>query len=171
MKKILLLLLSILLLGCVTEKQEEGSVDLKPGDKLPKFSVVMNDNSVVSNETLLGRASLIVFFHTECPDCRKGFPAIQQVYEEFGDKVTFVAIGTGEDSEKLEGYWEKNNLTIPYSAQSDRGVFHLFAPNTIPHVFIADKNGEIKFVHADNTVATYEQLKKEVIKVMQKIIN
>ena len=166
MNKILLSLLSILLLGCVTENQEEGSVELKPGDKLPKFCVVMNDNSVVSNVTLLGRVSLIVFFHTECPDCRDGFPAIQQVFVEFGDKVTFVAIGTGEDSKKLEGYWENNNLTIPYSAQSDRGVFHLFAPNTIPHIFIVDKNSEIKFVHADNPVATYEQLKKEVISLI-----
>ena len=67
MNKILLSLLSILLLGCVTENQEEGSVELKPGDKLPKFSVVMNDNSVVSNETLLGRVSLIVFFSYRVP--------------------------------------------------------------------------------------------------------
>lgn len=166
MNKILLSLLSILLLGCVTENQEEGSVDLKPGDKLPKFSVVMNDNSVVSNETLLGRACLIVFFHTECPDCREGFPAIQQAFEEFGEKVEFVAIGTGEDSKKLEDYWAKYNITIPFSAQQDRGVFHLFAPNTIPHVFIADKSSEIKYVHTDKPVATYEQLKKEVISLI-----
>lgn len=166
MKKIILLFLSLLLFGCITENLEGEGESLKSGDKLPKFSIVLNDNSVVSNETLLGKACLIVFFHTECPDCRKGFPAIQQVCEEFDGRMRFIAIGTGEDSMKVEEYWMKYNMTIPFSAQHDRNVFHLFAPNTIPHVFVIDKSGRIKYVHTDNPVATYEQLKEDIISIL-----
>lgn len=62
---------------------EEMQFILRAGDELPSFSVTLNDGTEISNESLSGKVSVIVFFNTECPDCRKELPVIQDVYEYF----------------------------------------------------------------------------------------
>ena len=48
--------------GCIKDNVE--GVELKVGDRLPKFSVVMSDGSQVSDESLLGSVSCVIFFNT-----------------------------------------------------------------------------------------------------------
>ena len=63
MKRILSLLAVLsLFAGCIKEKQE--GADLKSGDRLPEFEVIMNDGTVVSDKTLGERVSVVMFFHT-----------------------------------------------------------------------------------------------------------
>ena len=64
--------LCISLSACITEDEEmESGNNLKVGDRIPSFSVVMNDGSWVEDEDLLGEVSLIVFFNTACKDCQQ----------------------------------------------------------------------------------------------------
>ena len=54
--------LCIFLSACITEDEEmESGNNLKVGDRIPSFSVVMDDGSRVEDEDLLGEVSLIVF--------------------------------------------------------------------------------------------------------------
>ena len=54
--------------ACIDDDVEEGTVDLQTGESIPVFSVVMDDGQIITSETLKGEVSLIVFFHTGCPD-------------------------------------------------------------------------------------------------------
>ena len=67
--------------ACIRDNSEEGTFILKSGDKLPAFSITLNNGLEVTNEEFRGKVSLIVFFNTGCPDCRKELPVIQEVYE------------------------------------------------------------------------------------------
>ena len=113
--RILIVFASVFALtACVNDKDNpSGEIDLRPGDKLPKFSVLMNDGSTIDRAQLVGTPSLIVFFHTECHDCQQEFPVLQDVYESYGDKIKFVGIGTGDTAETLEKYWAEHGLTFP----------------------------------------------------------
>lgn len=64
--------------ACIDDDVEEGTVDLQTGESIPVFSVVMDDGQIITSETLKGEVSLIVFFHTGCPDCRKELPVLQK---------------------------------------------------------------------------------------------
>ena len=167
--RILIVLASVLALtGCVNDKDNpSGEIDLGPGDKLPKFSVLMNDGSTIDRAQLVGTPSLIVFFHTECRDCQKELPVLQEVFESYGDKIKFVGIGTGDTSDTLEKYWAENGLTFPYSQQDNRDVLHLFAPGTVPHIFISDRSGTIRYVHIDYPLATYDDMAKELNELLK----
>ena len=70
MKKTVLILAVLVLAvsACIRDKIPEGA-ELGPGDRLPEFSVILDDGSVVSTGDLSGKVSVIVFFHTGCPDC------------------------------------------------------------------------------------------------------
>ncbi len=162
MKRILLAVALVLgvtmLAGCINE--DARGADLKTGDKLPGFEVIMNDGTIVSNEDLKGGVSVVMFFHTACPDCQKTLPVMQRIYDEYslkGVKIAIISREEGEDD--ISPYWNSNNLKMPYSAQNDRSVYELFARTGIPRVYINDRNGIIRYIFTDNPVPSYDDLK------------
>ena len=82
MKRITGIVVALMFLaGCINEKIE--GADLKVGDVIPDFEVVMNDGSIVSDEILKESVSVIMFFHTSCPDCQQVLPEMQKIYDEY----------------------------------------------------------------------------------------
>ena len=73
------------LTGCIKEKQT--AADLKVGETLPDFEVVMNDGNVVSDDILKKSVSVVMFFHTSCPDCRQVLPEMQKIYDEYAHSI------------------------------------------------------------------------------------
>ncbi len=144
--------------GCINEEVE--GADLKVGDRLPDFEVVMSDGSVVSDESLKGSVSVVMFFHTGCPDCRETLPVMQRVLDEYGPKgVEFALVSREEGSDVIEAYWEENSLKMPYSAQNDREVYEKFARERIPRIYVNDKDGIIRYIFTDDPVPGYDDLK------------
>ena len=124
--------------ACIRDRMPEGA-DLRPGDTLPSFRVTMNDGSKISSGNLRGKVSVIVFFHTGCPDCRQELPVIQRIYNLYGSSgdVTVCCISREESASGISAYWQENGLTMPYSAQEDRSVYSLFASTGVPRVYIS----------------------------------
>ena len=147
--------------GCIKEKQT--GADLKVGDILPDFEVVMNDGSVVTDEILKEKVSVVMFFHTTCPDCQQALPIMQNIYDEYASKgVVFVLISREEGSEDIAGYFNENGLKMPFSAQNDRKVYELFAKTRIPRIYINERDGIIRYIYTDDPVPSYDDLKSSV---------
>ena len=129
--------------------------------------MLRNDCSTSDTPQLFGTPSFTAFFHTDCRYSQKEIPVLQEVYESYGDRIKFVGIGTGDTAETLEKYWAEHGLTFPYSQQDNRDVLHLFAPGTVPHVFISDRSGTIRYVHIDYPLATYDDMAKELDELLK----
>ena len=147
--------------GCIKDNVE--GVELKVGDRLPKFSVVMSDGSQVSDESLFGSVSCVMFFHTSCPDCQQTLPVIQQVYDEYASKgVIFTLISREEGVRSVSAFWTQEKFSMPFSAQSDRTVYNKFAQTRIPRVYICDKDGIIRYIYTDDPTPTYENMSDSI---------
>ncbi len=136
-----IMLLTVLALtgGCVTEK-DRPAYSLQKGDSVPHFEVVMNNGQLFSTPMLAKKTSVIAFFNTGCSDCRRELPEIQKAYEtclKEGLSVIFACIAREEDAASIAVYWEQNGLSLPYSAQTDREVYSLFASGGIPRIYVA----------------------------------
>ena len=143
--------------SCIKDKPQ--GADLKVGDRLPDFEVVMNDGTVVSDEGLAGSVSVVMFFHTSCPDCRQALPRVQQIYDEYASKGVAFALISREDAEQgVEAYWNEQGLKMPYSAQNDRKVYEQFASSRIPRIYINDRNGIIRYIFTDDPVPSYDDI-------------
>ena len=81
MRLLLLGICALFLTGCVLEGTDSKGVT--PGDQVPAFRVQMDDGTFLSSEDLLGKPSLILFFHTSCPDCARTIPVVQKAYERY----------------------------------------------------------------------------------------
>lgn len=158
------ILLGCLCCTCIREDVTAGEDIVEQGDWLPDFSVVLNDGSVVSRESLEGKVAVLVFFHTGCPDCQKELPVIQQLYEEYASspKVCICAISREEGEAEVASYWQTHALTIPYSAQEDRKVYALFSTSGVPKVYVCGPDGRVVSAYSDNPIATYSELKEDV---------
>lgn len=127
--------------GCIND-DEPDTVDevwsLKVGDRCPEFSVVSDGGETVSDKTIEGKGAVIVFFNTSCSDCRRELPQLQRRYEAHiadGVKSQWICISREENAASVSAYWKAHDLTMPYSAQTDRKVYDLFANSGIPRIY------------------------------------
>ena len=146
----LAILTAFLLASCINEEMPENK-GIEGGDPLPSFSIVLNDGTTVATSTLRGKVSVIEFFNTGCGDCREFFPTFQALYEEFSGNpdVMVFSIAREEDEASISAYWEAHSLTVPFSPQTDRSVYNLFATVGIPCVYISDPEGVVRYVFTD----------------------
>ena len=167
MKKVVLIFSFLLLAaGCV--KEEQKGADLKVGDIIPDFEVVMSDGRLVTDDDLKENVSVVMFFHTSCKDCQQALPIMQRIYDEYAsESLQIVLISRGEGKESICTYWNENCLKMPYSAQNDKKVYRKFASTRIPRIYVNEKGGIIRHVFTDDPVPSYDDLKESLEDVIR----
>lgn len=160
MKKFIFCFFTILLSSCIFENPTEEAWSLEPGDKMPSFNVVVTDGTIASSTNLAKKNTIIVFFNTQCADCRKELPEIEKVYEKIKDNPDYylICISRSEDYESVISYWRENNFTMPVSPQINADVYKLFATSCIPRVYIFNNKGVLQKVYTDNPLPTSEEI-------------
>lgn len=138
-------LLMLQLVGCSMNDDEEQTERIKVGDRVPTFSLTVENGGQVrsfSTARLTGE-TVIVFFNTTCPDCQRDLPLLNAYYLKHKDDEGFqmVAISREEGDASVAAYWEANHLQIPYFAQTDRRIYNLFATSIIPRVYFCGADG------------------------------
>lgn len=125
------------------------------GSRVPIFSVNVVDyeglTTSFSTNRLYGE-TVIVFFSTQCKDCQRELPELNDYYLKHKDDEGFqmVAISRAEGEQSVADFWSANNLQIPYSAQEDRKIYDLFASSVIPRVYFVSSSGIITKVLIEN---------------------
>ena len=128
------------------------------------FMVEMNDGTILDRDSLRGKVSVLVFFHTSCSDCQRELPVVQQLYEVYAGnpRVRIACISREEPEKEILAYWKSNALTLPYSAQSDRKVYSLFSEEGVPLVYVSDTACNVRYLFTDNPIASFEDLYQAV---------
>lgn len=149
-----------LVASCINDEQPAGGAELRVGDVQPVFRVVLSDSTLYDSSVRDGRVVVLTFFNTSCNDCRRELPVLQRVCDAYREDgaVRFVCISREEDETSIAAFWRQNSLTLPYSAQTDRRIYNLFASSAIPRTYIIDKKGILRFIYTDDPLATEAQL-------------
>lgn len=150
--------------SCIYDDPEQ-EFELKPGDRIPDFTVLMSDGTSMTSAQLSEGASLIMFFHTGCPDCQNTIPSVQKIYDEYKDKVKVVLISREQQYDEILTYWQKNGYTLPFSPQQDRVIYSLFATSRVPRVYVC-KDGYVTSCYDDDPIPTYDDLLTDIRSVL-----
>lgn len=150
------LLLAVAFLSAVTActKEEGPSAYPSVGDTLPEFHL-----QEVSSQTLSEGETLLVFFHTDCPDCRKELQLLQPFYDKYHDSVRIVLISREESEETISAYWKEHGYSLPYIARRDRYPYELFSDKGIPYV-VYSVDGVILGIWNDRVLFSEEEFLK-----------
>ena len=64
-----------------------------PGDRVPAFELLTtNGERLVNSDVFADKPVLFVFGSMTCPMTASSAPSVQELYEEFGDRVDFVML-------------------------------------------------------------------------------
>jgi len=99
--------------GEQTEKQN-ASAEL---EQAPNFVVTTVSGETISLEESLSNDKPVVIYFTAswCPICAQNWPVLSEVYPEYKDQLTLVAIGIDptDDEETMRQLAEKEGFTFP----------------------------------------------------------
>lgn len=84
------------------------------------------------------------FWATWCPPCVKELPHIQAKYEQYKDKINFVAISLDGEQEAPAQFIPSRGYTFPVGYGNEREISRAYNVEAIPMSFIIDTNGVVK---------------------------
>lgn len=143
----------------------------KPVD-IPSFSVISLGNSsdglkadsTLLSQDLTGKITILNFWATWCPPCKREMPSIQRLYEQMqGTDFQIVAISAGENKSTVANFIQTNKYTFPVYLDEKGSVSASFASQGIPTTYIVDKSGKI----VAGIVGSHEYDSSELISVLK----
>lgn len=132
------------------EKYIEGLQRTEAGQPFIDFKQTdMNGNIFVMSD-YIGKyeITIIDFWASWCPDCRKANPDLVAIYNQFKDKgLNIVSVSLDTDEAKWKKAIADDNLSWPYHVSDLKGwnneVAQMYMIAYIPQNLILDKNGMI----------------------------
>ena len=147
MKRILIALFVIaLLIGLASANAEESIL----GREFPDFSVTDTEgkNFTLSEALKDHEAVLINIWASWCPPCEAEFPLLNEVYEQFGEKIAFIALSceAGDTVETIREYRETHGIGFPMARDENKTISGYIGGAGIPDTVIVDRFGKACFV-------------------------
>ncbi len=84
---------------------------------------------------------IINFWATWCPPCIAEMPSFQKLYEDYGDKVTFLFV-SNEQHETVDNFLKRKRYSIPTFKMLTKAPDPMEG-RTLPTTYVLDKNGNI----------------------------
>ena len=159
--RLMIILLSLISAVSCGFDDPENNFELKVGDPVPNFTVLLSDGTAVSSSEMNDGVALIMFFHTGCKDCQNTLPEVQKIYDEYKDRVSVLLVSREQAYDEVQAYWLEKGYTLPYSPQQDRVIYNLFATSRVPRVYVC-KDGKITSCYKDDPIPSYDDLKSDI---------
>lgn len=109
---------------------------------------------------LQGRVIVLEFWATWCKPCIESIPHLNQLAEQLGDDVTFIAV-TDESRETVEPLLDKLKMSSWIAFDTDRSVFNNYDVHQWPYTVVIDAEGVVAAVTAPQFLS-FEELSKVV---------
>ena len=128
----------------------QRTISLSPSEILKEDRIVLksyNWNLIDTTSKSLnlkqskGSVILINYWATWCPPCIAEMPAMQNLYDLYGNQVDFYFI-TNDDPNKVSNYLKTENYKLPVYFQAGKSPV-ILESNSLPTTFLLSKKGEI----------------------------
>ncbi len=171
MKKLVLL---SLLMATFAIGRAQTTQDLLPvGTLAPDFTITNSANGkkilslsdlrtkkVADSKVKRGVWTVLDFWASWCPDCRKDMPIVKQIQEKYGKKIKLIGVSFDTDKEKMNKYLDNNKYTwMQYSEfkkWKETTISKEYHISWIPTSYLIDPDGKVAFA----TIKTEEMLQQ-----------
>jgi peroxiredoxin len=155
-----LLILSVFVLASCTQSGETDRMQtISDADKAPAFEVTTINGSTISLEQSLNEGKPVVIYFTAswCPTCARNWPAISEVYPEYEDKLTLVAISIDptDTAEVIRKLSEERGFKFPSTAGKPQIMIDFGVSGQATTVGV-DRDGYIAFKKAGQALTADE---------------
>lgn len=97
------------------------------------------------NDYQKGKPVYLKFWATWCQPCRQQMPHLQQVYEQYGDKIQIIAVNLGinDDLAAIERTKKEFSLTLPMAIDTSGQLAQAFKLIGTPYHILLDRDANI----------------------------
>ena len=112
------------------------------GKEIPIKDLQTLTGKTITLEALKGKPTVLNFWHVKCGPCIKEMPTLNEIHNEFGDRVNFVAV-TFDSKEKVEKFLDKKafNFTHVINAADFMNEIQI---KVFPRSIYLDKDGVVQ---------------------------
>ncbi|MGM9570507.1 MAG: redoxin domain-containing protein [Phascolarctobacterium sp.] len=126
-------------------KAEAAPQGVEVGQEAPDFTFTdLATGKPVKLSDLRDKPVFINFWATWCPPCVMELPHIQVKYEEYNEKMYFVAISVDDEHTAPVTFMRSKNYSFPAGYGDVNEISRLYQLQAIPASYIIDTNGIIK---------------------------
>jgi thiol-disulfide isomerase/thioredoxin len=148
MKKLLLVICSVMLVMAVSAQTETSKAKKLPSIKIKDINGKTINTAEISNN---GKPIIISFWALWCKPCQKELSTIAEVYEEWqketGVKLVAVSIDDARSSSRVLPTVNGNNWNYEVLLDVNGDFKRAMNVNMIPHTFLLNGKGEIVWQH------------------------
>ena len=153
MQAIRLLILAAWLMLGISGFCQPSRTPPEVGKMMPDFAFSkvkhFGNKKHVSRDDFRGKWLMLDLWSVTCTACVQTFPKINDLQNEFADKVQFFLVGqTGKDNENIERLFEKvsRNKSLDLPIAFDSTTFIAWDVESVPHIYIIDPAGLLRFI-------------------------
>ena len=146
------------LTSCHSSPQETQTDVLSPaepvgitvGKSAPDFTLKDLDGNSVSLHQFRGHVVLLDFWASWCAPCRSSMPTLDGFAAKYYDKgLVMIGVSLDRSASDASSFLNANNydrlIALWGSAIASQGVARTYGVSGIPHTFVIDPNGVIRF--------------------------
>ena len=110
----------------------------------PRFTANTLKGQTFSSDSLRGRATLLEFWTTWCPNCKSDQSVLDSISREFsGRGLVVLAVDAYESGETVKKYLEENPRSCNIVLNQDTDLVTAFKPGSFPLYILIDRDGKI----------------------------
>ncbi|MCE7792120.1 TlpA family protein disulfide reductase [Salipaludibacillus sp. CUR1] len=138
--------------------------------KAPDFSLrdMFNSNKTRSLSDFKGKAVLLTFWVSWCPDCQRDLANKEQLYRAMQtDNLEVLMInvpGREHKNEAADIYYKENNFSFPSLFDNGTETYDAYRCMSVPSTFLLNKEHEI--VERFNDKASFQQMVSRIGQVL-----
>ena len=120
------------------------------GEAAPVFSLpdLRNPSQSLSLSDYRGQVVYLDFWASWCGPCRRSFPVLEEVYQEFSEQgFTVVAVNVDEETEMAMEFLERYPVSYPLLLDPDGNTPALYGIKGMPTAYLIDRAGVVRHVH------------------------
>lgn len=96
-----------------------------------------------------GYWTVIDFWATWCPDCRREIPTVKEMYRQYGTRAKFVGVSMDTDKAKLESYTQANGVDweqySEFKKWKDTRISKDYNIGWLPSMYLIDPEGKVAY--------------------------
>lgn len=167
----------LLALGCLACLPVRPALALEPGQKAIDFklpALIQNQGqgqADIALKTLAGKVVLLDFWASWCEPCRQELPELEKLQRQYAARgLVTVAVNLDQKRADAEQAAKKLGLSaVSVALDAEGGVADKYDLPKMPSLFVLDRSGTVRFLHAGYGGAQeLAQLKKEIEQLLGK---
>lgn len=141
---------------------KSGMADAGANRPAPPFALAALNGKTVKLSDLLGKIVLLDFWEPSCKPCRAEYPHLEKIQDEMREAgVVVLMVSLDQDVAQVKPFAEKNGFAQMVLLNND-SVNEKYGVVGIPHNFVIDQKGNIRFSEVGFTLDSPRLFRAEI---------